>query len=30
MSLQSSETLKIEGCVLGGMICGGQHWSRVK
>jgi uncharacterized protein (DUF2147 family) len=30
MSLQSAETLKIEGCVMGGMICGGQRWSRVK
>jgi uncharacterized protein (DUF2147 family) len=30
MSLRGEETLKIEGCVLGGMICGGQHWSRLK
>ena len=30
LSLQSAETLKIEGCVMGGMICGGQRWSRIK
>lgn len=30
MRLISDETLKIEGCVMGGIICGGQHWSRVK
>jgi uncharacterized protein (DUF2147 family) len=30
MTLVSEQTLKIEGCVLGGVICGGQHWSRVK
>jgi uncharacterized protein (DUF2147 family) len=30
MTLVSEQTLKIEGCVMGGMICGGQHWSRVK
>jgi len=30
ISLQDEATLKIEGCVMGAMICGGQHWSRVK
>ncbi len=30
MTLVSEQTLKIEGCVMGSMICGGQHWSRVK
>jgi uncharacterized protein (DUF2147 family) len=30
ISLQGEQTLKVEGCVLGGMICGGQKWSRVK
>ncbi|SFK03023.1 DUF2147 domain-containing protein [Methylocapsa palsarum] len=30
MSLRGEQTLKIEGCVLGGMICGGQHWLRLR
>ncbi len=30
MSLRGEQVLKIEGCVLGGMICGGQQWSRLK
>ncbi len=29
MSLQDDQTLKVEGCVMGGMICGGQQWARV-
>ncbi|MFT4078367.1 DUF2147 domain-containing protein [Rhodomicrobium lacus] len=30
ISLSSPDVLRIEGCVLGGWICGGQDWSRVK
>jgi len=30
MSLEGARTLKVEGCLIGGMICGGQEWSRVK
>jgi uncharacterized protein (DUF2147 family) len=30
MSMQDDETLKVEGCVMGGMICGGQQWARVQ
>jgi uncharacterized protein (DUF2147 family) len=30
MSLDGDRTLKVEGCLIGGMICGGQEWSRVK
>jgi uncharacterized protein (DUF2147 family) len=30
ISLVSDRTLKVEGCVMGGMFCGGQQWSRVK
>ncbi|HEY5226204.1 MAG TPA: DUF2147 domain-containing protein [Methylovirgula sp.] len=30
ISLVSDTTLKVEGCVLGGIFCGGQQWSRVK
>jgi uncharacterized protein (DUF2147 family) len=30
MSLRGERTLKIEGCVIGGLICGGQEWSRLK
>jgi uncharacterized protein (DUF2147 family) len=30
ISLISERTLKVEGCVLGGLLCGGQQWSRVK
>jgi uncharacterized protein (DUF2147 family) len=30
MSLRGEEVLKVEGCVLGGMVCGGQQWSRLK
>jgi uncharacterized protein (DUF2147 family) len=25
-----SDTLHLEGCVLGGLFCGGQNWTRVK
>jgi uncharacterized protein (DUF2147 family) len=24
------ESLRVEGCVLGGAICGGQTWTRVR
>ncbi|MGB7127273.1 MAG: DUF2147 domain-containing protein [Methylovirgula sp.] len=30
MMLVSDGVLKIEGCVLGGIFCGDQQWSRVK
>jgi uncharacterized protein (DUF2147 family) len=30
MSLVSDRVLKIEGCVLGGIFCGDQQWSRIK
>jgi uncharacterized protein (DUF2147 family) len=30
MSLVSDGILKIQGCVLGGIFCGDQQWSRVK
>lgn len=30
MSLQGPTSLKVEGCIIGGMICGGQIWSRVR
>jgi len=29
ISLLSPDVLKIEGCVLGGLICGGEDWTRV-
>jgi uncharacterized protein (DUF2147 family) len=30
ISLVGEATLKVEGCVMGGMFCGGQQWSRVR
>ena len=30
ISLQGESVLKVEGCVMGGMICGGQNWSRLR
>jgi uncharacterized protein (DUF2147 family) len=30
ISLHNERTLKVEGCIIGGLICGGQHWSRLK
>ena len=29
MSLKGADALRIEGCAFGGLICGGQTWSRV-
>lgn len=29
IGLESPDVLKIEGCVLGGLICGGEKWTRV-
>jgi len=29
ISLVSADQLRIEGCVLGGLICGGETWTRV-
>ncbi len=29
ISLVTPDTLKIEGCVFGGLICGGENWTRV-
>jgi hypothetical protein len=28
IKLQSPNVLKIEGCVLGGIFCGGEEWTR--
>jgi uncharacterized protein (DUF2147 family) len=28
--LLSDDVLKIQGCVLGGLFCGGENWSRVQ
>jgi uncharacterized protein (DUF2147 family) len=28
ISLQSDKALKVRGCVLGGLFCGGETWSR--
>jgi len=30
LTFDSPTTVKLEGCVLGGMICGGQTWSKVR
>jgi|SRR5579864_3236783 len=30
ISLTAPDVLRIEGCVLGGLICGGENWTRVK
>jgi uncharacterized protein (DUF2147 family) len=30
IQLVSDDVLKLEGCVLGGLFCGGQNWTRVK
>jgi uncharacterized protein (DUF2147 family) len=29
ISLRSPDVLRIEGCVFGGLICGGEDWTRV-
>ena len=29
ISLKSPDVLSIEGCVLGGLFCGGEDWTRV-
>ena len=29
IALKGSDTLRVQGCALGGMFCGGQTWSRV-
>ena len=29
ISLKGPNSLRIEGCVLGGLICGGENWTRV-
>ncbi len=29
IALQGSDTLRIQGCAMGGMFCGGQTWSRL-
>jgi uncharacterized protein (DUF2147 family) len=28
ISLKGADTLRVEGCAFGGMICGGQNWAR--
>lgn len=30
ITLVSDDVLKIEGCVLGGLFCGGENWTRVQ
>lgn len=30
IALQSDDILKIEGCVLGGLFCGGENWTRMQ
>lgn len=30
ISLVGETTLKVEGCVMGGMFCGGERWARVR
>lgn len=30
ITLLSDDVLKIEGCVLGGIFCGGENWTRVQ
>lgn len=30
IALQSDDVLKIEGCVLGGLFCGGENWTRIQ
>ena len=29
ISLKSPDVLRIEGCILGGLLCGGENWTRV-
>lgn len=30
VSVESPDVLRIEGCVLGGLLCDGENWTRVK
>jgi uncharacterized protein (DUF2147 family) len=30
ISLTSADVLKIQGCVFGGLLCGGENWTRVQ
>jgi len=30
MSLQSEDALRMEGCIMGGLLCGGETWTRFK
>lgn len=30
MSLHGPDALRVEGCAMGGMLCGGQTWARVQ
>jgi uncharacterized protein (DUF2147 family) len=30
ISLKSADVLRVEGCVFGGLFCGGQDWTRAK
>ena len=30
VSLASPDVLRIEGCILGGIFCGGQNWTRAR
>jgi uncharacterized protein (DUF2147 family) len=30
LSMRNPNTLRLEGCVMGGMFCGGQNWKRAQ
>jgi uncharacterized protein (DUF2147 family) len=30
ISLTSDDVLRIDGCVLGGLLCGGENWTRAR
>jgi uncharacterized protein (DUF2147 family) len=30
ISLKNADVLRVEGCVFGGLFCGGQNWTRAK
>jgi uncharacterized protein (DUF2147 family) len=30
ISLKNPDVLRVEGCLLGGLLCDGQNWTRVK
>lgn len=30
LSMRNPNTLRVEGCIMGGMLCGGQNWKRAQ